>query len=63
MKLKLRTINTPVFNSSPTSTRDGFYRVYVVEYEGDIRGQPWYMTLTCLSVDPFVENKFPGKDD
>ena len=28
------------------------YRVLVIEYEGDTRGQPWYATLTCLLVDP-----------
>jgi hypothetical protein len=32
--------------------RDGLYRVYAVEHEGDIRGQPWYSNLTCLLVSP-----------
>lgn len=32
-------------------TNDGFYRVLVVEHEGDTRGTEWYTTLTCLSVD------------
>lgn len=31
---------------------DGFYRVLVVEYEGDTRGQPWYQKLVCLILDP-----------
>lgn len=30
---------------------DGFYRVYVIEYSGDTRGQEWYCELTCLAVD------------
>ncbi len=34
------------------TTRDGFYRVYVIEYEGDTRGGPWYCNLTCLAIDP-----------
>jgi hypothetical protein len=34
------------------TSRDGFYRVYVVEYEGDTRGQPWYCNLICLAIDP-----------
>ena len=31
---------------------DGFYRVLVVEYQGDTRGDPWYCTLTCLALNP-----------
>jgi len=31
---------------------DGLYRVYVIEYEGDTRGQPYYAELTLLSIDP-----------
>jgi hypothetical protein len=30
---------------------DGFYRVFVVEYAGDTRGQEWYCDLVCLAVD------------
>lgn len=30
---------------------DGFYRLYVVEYIGDTRGQEWYAELTGLAVD------------
>lgn len=29
---------------------DGTYRVYVVEYEGDTRGQPWYSRIVGLLV-------------
>lgn len=29
----------------------GFYKVLVVEYEGDTRGDPWYANLVCLAVD------------
>lgn len=32
-------------------SRDGFYRVYVIEYSGDTRGQAWYSEITCLSID------------
>lgn len=31
---------------------DGFYRVLVVEHEGDSRGEKWYSHITCLAVDP-----------
>lgn len=31
---------------------DGIYRVYVIEYEGDTRGQEWYADLTLLAIDP-----------
>lgn len=30
---------------------DGIYRAYVVEHEGDSRGQSWYSHIVCLAVD------------
>lgn len=30
---------------------DGIYRVYVIEYDGDTRGQEWYSDLTLLAID------------
>lgn len=30
---------------------DGFYKVLVVECEGDSRGNSWYQNLTCIAVD------------
>lgn len=35
----------------PKVTDDGFYRVYVNEFEGDTHGQPWYNDITCLAID------------
>lgn len=32
-------------------TDDGFYRLYVVEHEGNTRGNEWYSDLICLAVD------------
>ena len=32
-------------------TTDGLYRTYVIEYEGDTRGQPWYANLTLLAIN------------
>lgn len=52
--------NNPL--SGPGSTRnkdlgntgriaaDGLYRVLFLEVEADTRGQPWYMTLTCIAL-------------
>lgn len=34
-----------------TANANGLYRVYVIEYEGDTRGGPWYSHLTCLATD------------
>lgn len=34
-----------------TVANDGLYRIYVAEYEGDTRGGPWYVNLTCLAVN------------
>ncbi len=31
---------------------NGLYRVFVIEYEGDTRGTPFYCRLTLLAVDP-----------
>lgn len=31
---------------------DGFYRILVVEHEGDTRGQAWNSRLICLALDP-----------
>ena len=31
--------------------KDGIYRAYVVEHEGDSRGNPWFTTITCLTTD------------
>jgi hypothetical protein len=33
-------------------TNDGFYRVLVVEHEGDSRGNPWYTNMVLLALDP-----------
>lgn len=35
----------------PTITNDGFYRIYVAEFNGDTRGQDWYVHMTCLAID------------
>lgn len=32
-------------------SNDGFYRVYVVEYVGDSRGQDWYADIIGLAID------------
>lgn len=38
------------------TTAQGFYRVMVAEYEGDTRGNPWYVDITCLAVDVSAAN-------
>lgn len=35
-----------------STASDGLYRVYVIDYNGDIRGQPWYCDLVCLAINP-----------
>lgn len=32
--------------------RDGLYRLFVAEHEGDTRGAAWYTHCVCLAVDP-----------
>jgi hypothetical protein len=38
-------------NAAPALSPDGVYRILVVEYAGDNRGNDWYCDLTCLDVD------------
>lgn len=38
-------------NTALSVDRDGIYRAYVVEHEGDTRGHHWYTNLICLAVD------------
>jgi hypothetical protein len=44
-----RWAGTPQLYADVTS--DGFYRVHVIEYTGDTRGQEWYADIICLAVD------------
>jgi hypothetical protein len=38
---------------------DGTYRIYVIEYKGDTRGNDWYSDITCLSIDPTLAGITP----
>lgn len=49
---------TGVQNFASVAT-DGMYRVYGCENEGDTRGQSWYSTLTCLTIDGTTKNVKP----
>lgn len=42
---------TDIILLAKLSESDGTYRVFVHEYEGDTRGNPWYSDLTCLAAD------------
>lgn len=33
---------------------DGVYRIYVINHQGDIRGNDWLSDIICLSIDPTV---------
>lgn len=41
-------------NYFPSVASDGFYRIVVVEHEGDTRGDAWYSDLICVAVDDTV---------
>jgi hypothetical protein len=45
-------------NFPASVSADGFYRVLVIECQGDNRGNEWYSKLTCLSLD---SSAAPGK--
>lgn len=40
------------FQYNAPLSKDGMYRAYAVEHEGDTRGNPWFTNLICLAVDP-----------
>jgi hypothetical protein len=39
------------FQHNAPISADGYYRMYVVEHEGDTRGNVWHSDLVCLAVD------------
>jgi hypothetical protein len=41
-----------------TTGRDGLYRIYAVDFEGDTWGQPWYANLTCLAINEATNQLF-----
>lgn len=45
-------------NKPATITHDGLYRLLLVEYSGDTRGNDWYCDLVCLDIDA---TQPPGK--
>lgn len=38
-----------------TVSKDGLYRVFTTEHEGDTRGNAWYTNLVCLAVNPSTQ--------
>lgn len=44
-------------NAPSPINKDGFYRILVIEHNGDTRGQDWYSDLICLSVDSTAPNE------
>lgn len=52
-------VQWPSYNSTlqfyAATGRDGLYRVYVIDYEGDTRGIAWYNRMVCLAVDPSAD--------
>lgn len=50
------------FEAQAILSKDGIYRTYSVEHEGDTRGQQWYTNIVCLAVDTtgkFFESVLP----
>lgn len=39
------------------TTAAGFYRVMQAEFQGDMRGQPWWVDMVCLAVDVSAANQ------
>jgi hypothetical protein len=49
-KIDLSQPNNPA-NTAPALNVDGYYYIFVAEFEGDTRGVPWYATLSCTNID------------
>lgn len=47
-------------NNFPGIAADGLYKVMVIEYVGDTRGQPWYSDIVGLGVDPSTNSLSSG---
>ena len=47
------------FLSTVTLNPNGFYRVLVADFEGDTRGNPWYVDIICIDVNGTIP---PGFD-
>jgi len=45
----------------PRPDADGFYRIIMVENDGDTRGNEWYSTLTCIGLDQTVTPSLRAK--
>ena len=57
--IQQQTINTDIDGVKsnaflPNPDADGFYRIIMIENEGDTRGNEWYSTLTCIGLDQTV---------
>jgi len=54
-------VQDPQFTALPLSqvdpgiaANDGVYRIYVIEYTGDTRGNDWYADIITLAIDPTI---------
>jgi hypothetical protein len=43
------------FQLFASTAKDGLYRIYCIEYEGDTRGQPWYCNIIALAISPSTD--------
>lgn len=41
-------------NYFPSVAEDGFYRIVVIDHEGDTRGDAWYSDIVCVAIDETV---------
>jgi hypothetical protein len=44
---------------TPNIAADGFYKVLGITYDGDTRGNPWYMDLNCVSPSDLASGSVP----
>ena len=47
-------------NLANVNENKGIYKIFCVEHEGDMRGGPWYSTVTLLSLDPVLHTVVPS---
>jgi hypothetical protein len=46
-------------SQTPNIAADGFYKVLGIDFNGDTRGNPWYMDLNCVSPSDLASGSVP----
>lgn len=59
-QISVSTTQDAAQNNFPGIAADGLYKVFVIEFSGDTRGQPWYADIIGLGIDPATNSLSSG---